>query len=214
GLHRRQARRTCSDHGHVSSHTLQYGNRTVGYGQVDLQARTRLSRQAWVDAALEAIAEGGLASVAVVPLAERLGATKGSFYWHFPNRQALVEAALAAWEQTTTTGVIAEVEGASQDPSRQTRLLFTRVTELAAPDRGGAGLMRLRAARAARSPDRAPSARARPPPTDRLHRHPVSASRLRSRRRQAPRTPRLQRLSRPRPTRPRHTPAPATYPSG
>src|SRR5262249_59889731 len=86
GLHRRQARRTCSDHGHVSSHTLQYGNRTVGYGQVDLQARTRLSRQAWVDAALEALGEGGLASVAVVPLAERLGATKGSFYWHFRNR--------------------------------------------------------------------------------------------------------------------------------
>jgi AcrR family transcriptional regulator len=88
-----------------------------------------------VEAALEAIAEGGLASVAVVPLAERLGATKGSFYWHFPNRQALVEAALAAWEQTTTSAVIAEVEGASQDPRQQLRLLFTRVTELAARDR-------------------------------------------------------------------------------
>jgi AcrR family transcriptional regulator len=102
---------------------------------METRARTRLSRQDWVDAALEAIAEGGLAAVAVVPLAERLGATKGSFYWHFPSREALIEAALAAWEQTTTSAVIAEIDAASQDPRQQLRLLFKRVTELAARDR-------------------------------------------------------------------------------
>lgn len=102
---------------------------------MEKRARTRLSRQDWVDAALEAIAEGGLAAVAVVPLAERLGATKGSFYWHFPSREALIEAALAAWEQTTTSAVIAEIDAASQDPRQQLRLLFKRVTELAARDR-------------------------------------------------------------------------------
>jgi AcrR family transcriptional regulator len=102
---------------------------------MEKRARTRLSRQDWVDAALEAIAEGGLAAVAVVPLAERLDATKGSFYWHFPSREALIEAALAAWEQTTTSVVIAEIDAASQDPRQQLRLLFKRVTELAARDR-------------------------------------------------------------------------------
>ena len=108
---------------------------TLGYGQVKTTARRRLSRQDWVDAALAAIGEGGLAAVAVVPLAERLGATKGSFYWHFPSREALIEAALAAWEQTTTSAVIAEIDAASQDPRQQLRLLFKRVTELAARDR-------------------------------------------------------------------------------
>jgi AcrR family transcriptional regulator len=102
---------------------------------METRARTRLSREDWVDAALEAIAEGGLAAVAVVPLAERLGATKGSFYWHFPSREALIEAALAAWEQTTTSAVIAEIDAASEDPRQQLRLLFKRVTELAARDR-------------------------------------------------------------------------------
>jgi AcrR family transcriptional regulator len=102
---------------------------------MEKRARTRLSRQDWVDAALQAIAEGGLAAVAVVPLAERLGATKGSFYWHLPSREALIEAALAAWEQTTTSAVIAEIDAASQDPRQQLRLLFKRVTELAARDR-------------------------------------------------------------------------------
>jgi AcrR family transcriptional regulator len=97
--------------------------------------RARLNRQAWVEAALEAIAEGGIAAVAVVPLAQRLGATKGSFYWHFPSREALVEAALADWEHTHTAAVIAEIEAASEDPVQQLRLLFKRVTELAARDR-------------------------------------------------------------------------------
>src|SRR4029450_14141411 len=103
--------------------------------KVNPQAQTRLSRQVWVQAALEAIAEGGLAGVAVVPLAKQLGATKGSFYWHFPNRQALVEAALADWEQSHTAAVIAEIEAASDDPLQQLRLLFKRVAELAARDR-------------------------------------------------------------------------------
>jgi AcrR family transcriptional regulator len=99
------------------------------------QTRTRLSRRAWVQASLDAIAEGGLAAVAVVPLAKQLGATKGSFYWHFANRGALVEAALADWEQSHTAAVIAEIEASSDDPLQQLRLLFRRVTALAARDR-------------------------------------------------------------------------------
>jgi AcrR family transcriptional regulator len=99
------------------------------------QTRRRLSREAWVRAALGAIAEGGLAAVGVVPLAERLGVTKGSFYWHFPTREALVEAALADWEESHIASVIAEIEAASTDPLEQLRLLFKRVSELAARDR-------------------------------------------------------------------------------
>jgi AcrR family transcriptional regulator len=97
--------------------------------------RERLSRDAWIRAALEAIADGGLAAVAVVPLAERLGVTKGSFYWHFPTREALIEAALADWEEAHTAAVIAEIEAASTDPRQQLRLLIKRVSELAARDR-------------------------------------------------------------------------------
>ena len=99
------------------------------------KARTRLDRQAWVQTALDAIAEGGLAAVGVVPLARQLAVTKGSFYWHFANREALVEAALAEWEQSHTAAVIAEIEATSDDPLQQLRLLFKRVTELAARDR-------------------------------------------------------------------------------
>jgi AcrR family transcriptional regulator len=103
--------------------------------KVAAQTRKRLTRAAWVGAALEAIADGGLAAVAVVPLAEQLGVTKGSFYWHFPNREALVEAALAEWEESHTGAVITEIGAASGDPIQQLRLLTKRVSELAERDR-------------------------------------------------------------------------------
>ena len=66
---------------------------------------TRLTADSWTGVALEAIAEGGLAAVSVEGLARQLGATKGSFYWHFNNRDALIEASLAAWEAGETVEV-------------------------------------------------------------------------------------------------------------
>jgi len=60
---------------------------------------TRLSAEDWAQAALELIAEQGVAAVAVEPLARRLGVTKGSFYWHFRSRDGLLQAALERWEK-------------------------------------------------------------------------------------------------------------------
>ncbi|MFF4254902.1 TetR/AcrR family transcriptional regulator [Streptomyces sp. NPDC001663] len=96
--------------------------------------KARLSARDWADAALAAIGEGGgLAAVAVEPLAARLGATKGSFYWHFGNREALIEAALARWVEANTDEIIAAVE-TEPDPEKRLRRLFTAVTKPAATD--------------------------------------------------------------------------------
>lgn len=96
--------------------------------------RRRLSRLDWVTAALAAIAEGGLSAVAVEPLALRLGTSKGSFYWHFENRDALLTAALASWEEQYTATVTAENTRAAADPVHRLRLLIRRVTALAETD--------------------------------------------------------------------------------
>ncbi|WP_432140727.1 TetR/AcrR family transcriptional regulator [Streptomyces sp. bgisy084] len=96
-------------------------------------ARPRLSARDWADAALAAMGEGGLAAVAVEPLAARLGTTKGSFYWHFSNRDALIEAALERWEETGTEAVITELE-AEPDPGRRLRRLLTQAISRAATD--------------------------------------------------------------------------------
>jgi AcrR family transcriptional regulator len=62
--------------------------------------KPRLNRDDWINAALEAIARGGLAEVAIEPLAARLTVTKGSFYAHFSSRDQLIEAALESWEHS------------------------------------------------------------------------------------------------------------------
>src|SRR5436190_23787150 len=94
------------------------------------QGRSRLAAADWAAAALEAFGEGGLAAVAVEPLAVRLGATKGSFYWHFANREALVTAALALWEQRSTEAKIFALD-AEPDPVARLRMLFLQASERA-----------------------------------------------------------------------------------
>ena len=101
----------------------------------------RLTRDDWITAALGAIADGGLAAVGVEPLATRLGATKGSFYWHFENRDALIEAAIGRWEKETTTDVIAEITASHDAPASQFQRLVVGVIERAEQDRVGPALL-------------------------------------------------------------------------
>lgn len=91
------------------------------------QGRRRLTADDWARVALAAIGEGGLGAVAVEPLAARLGATKGSFYWHFANRDALVVAALDLWEQQFTEATITAL-AAEPDPTARLRMLFTQAS--------------------------------------------------------------------------------------
>jgi AcrR family transcriptional regulator len=48
--------------------------------------------------------------VAVEPIAARLGTSKGSFYWYFPSRDALIRAALTRWEQHHTEQIVQVLE--------------------------------------------------------------------------------------------------------
>jgi AcrR family transcriptional regulator len=80
----------------------------------------RLDAEAWIAAAFDALAGGGIDAVRVEPLAKALGITKGSFYWHFADRRALLDAMLESWaegriaairEQATARGAPAAVLG-------------------------------------------------------------------------------------------------------
>lgn len=86
----------------------------------------RLSADDWAQAALDVIAEAGVGAVAVEPLARRLGVTKGSFYWHFPAREALLVAALERWEKDEQETVFGQLE-AIAEPSQRLRALFQLV---------------------------------------------------------------------------------------
>jgi AcrR family transcriptional regulator len=66
----------------------------------------RLSRDDWMRGALEVIKTAGVEGAKIVPLAERLGVTSGSFYWHFKDRRELHEALLDYWEREMTDTAI------------------------------------------------------------------------------------------------------------
>lgn len=60
---------------------------------------SKLSRNDWLDAAFNAVVEGGFDQVRVLALAQTLGVTRGSFYWHFTDHAALIAALLVRWRE-------------------------------------------------------------------------------------------------------------------
>jgi AcrR family transcriptional regulator len=87
-------------------------------------ANVRTPRGAWVDAALQALATGGPDAVRVEALAVSLGVSKGGFYWHFTDRQALLDEMLDTWEKAMVDDVIARVESQPADPRAKLQQLF------------------------------------------------------------------------------------------
>ena len=86
-------------------------------------ANRRLSRDDWTAEALLVLGAGGLASIAIEPIATRLGATKGSGYWHFRSRADLVTATLQRWEREHTEAVIARADTGVDPVDRLRELL-------------------------------------------------------------------------------------------
>lgn len=84
---------------------------------------TQTPRERWVEAGLEALGNGGPEAVRIEPLAKSLGVTKGGFYWHFEDRQALLDELLDAWERLSVDTAIEMVERAGPDPRDRLRML-------------------------------------------------------------------------------------------
>lgn len=69
-------------------------------------ARTQLDPDRWVETAIDVLAREGISGLRVEVVAKRCGVTKGSFYWHFKDRQALLDAVLERWK----AGRIVDIE--------------------------------------------------------------------------------------------------------
>lgn len=87
--------------------------------------RSTLSAGDWEQAALELIAERGIRAVAVETLARRMNVTKGSFYWHFSNRESLLEQSLLRWEKHDAANLQVSL-GEIADPRERLRSFFRR----------------------------------------------------------------------------------------
>jgi AcrR family transcriptional regulator len=57
----------------------------------------RLGAEDWVQAALDIMIEHGIGGVKIYRLCERLGVTKGSFYWHFADLDTFLSEVARRW---------------------------------------------------------------------------------------------------------------------
>jgi AcrR family transcriptional regulator len=81
----------------------------------------------WLRAAAKRLAAGGSEAVAIEPLARDMGVTKGSFYWHFRDRPALLEALLADWESRATAPLLDRLKRLGAAPAERLAALMATV---------------------------------------------------------------------------------------
>jgi len=77
-----------------------------------MQKKTRrgVSKGEWLEAGLQTLSAGTISDITIEGLARHLGIAKAGFYWHFKNRQDLLNQLLDYWIHETT-------EVASKNPT-------------------------------------------------------------------------------------------------
>lgn len=71
-----------------------YANKAKRKGPPPLREE---GREKWIMAAWNSIGRAGFEPVRIEPLAKELSISKGSFYWHFADRQDLIDALINRW---------------------------------------------------------------------------------------------------------------------
>jgi AcrR family transcriptional regulator len=86
------------------------------------------SPEQWVKAAWIVLEKQGVEAIRVEPLARVLGVTKGSFYWHFRDRQHLLTSVLEYWEEQHTLAMITIAERGGIDSLTKLSALWNATT--------------------------------------------------------------------------------------
>lgn len=86
--------------------------------------KQRGSEEVWLDAAFDVLKESGIEAVKVMPLAKRLGLTRTGFYWHFKDRDALLERIVLRWENKNTGNLVAQTKAYAETITEATFNLF------------------------------------------------------------------------------------------
>ena len=94
-------------------------------------AKDEDASQDWVAAGLAALSKGGVGSVRVEVLAERLGVTKGGFYRRFKDRRALLNAILEAWRDGRIKAIERQAEEGGRTSAERIQSLTRLYTERA-----------------------------------------------------------------------------------
>lgn len=93
------------------------------------QPRTRISKDQWLQAAMELFSREGEKGVRIEKLARQIGVAKAGFYWHFRGRADLLEQMLVYWEHEFTKVVTANPEILDLPPAQRLLAIMKMVDE-------------------------------------------------------------------------------------
>ena len=89
---------------------------------------TRFTRGAWLIAALKILSTEGNSSLRIAKISSDLNVSKGSFYWHFKDREDFLHAIVAYWSEEYTERVKSEVQATRGTAREQLRHVIETVT--------------------------------------------------------------------------------------
>ena len=78
----------------------------------------RISKDQWLASALQALESEGISGVRIDKLARQLGVARSGFYWHFKDRQDLLDHMLEYWA-AEYTAIVLEDKALSEAPAVQ-----------------------------------------------------------------------------------------------
>jgi AcrR family transcriptional regulator len=81
----------------------------------------------WIRAAQQVLESRSIDAVRVEVLAKEMGVTKGSFYWHFKDRDDLIRRMLTAWRDAATEQIIFRFESRGLSARELIRDLLTEL---------------------------------------------------------------------------------------
>ena len=73
-----------------------------------LVGNIKVTRDDWLNLARDVLVHDGVGELKILPLSARLGVSRSSFYWYFKDREALLSALLAEWEERNTQTIVTQ----------------------------------------------------------------------------------------------------------
>ena len=89
----------------------------------------RVSRDQWLQAALDSLLKHGVHGLSVERLARTLDVSKSGFYWHFTNRDDLLESILSYWESEFTDTVINSSIQLAENPEKKLQQISNMIMD-------------------------------------------------------------------------------------
>ena len=84
--------------------------------------KKRVTKDQWLQAALDSLRETGVNGIAVERLARKIGTSKSGFYWHFEDRNDLLKSILNYWENEFTDTVINNISHLDETAAKKLQI--------------------------------------------------------------------------------------------